>query len=126
MHTTCRVLLIGGSLRAGSTNTAVLRAAQAVAPETRSALPCAATQFAENAHGTGRKTGSRMTVWGAIASPATGETLPPVQPEAQLLYLESLVETMPPSSRPPTGLVVWSRRRRPTGCGGSSAWRTRS
>ncbi len=33
MHTTCRVLLIGGSLRAGSTNTAVLRTAQAVAPE---------------------------------------------------------------------------------------------
>lgn len=33
MAITCRVLLVSGSLRSGSTNTALLRTAQAVAPE---------------------------------------------------------------------------------------------
>lgn len=33
MATTCRILLISGSLRTGSTNTALLRTAQEVAPD---------------------------------------------------------------------------------------------
>lgn len=39
MATTCRVLLICGSLRAGSTNSALLRTARAVAPDGIEAIP---------------------------------------------------------------------------------------
>ncbi len=44
--------------------------------------------------------GDLLPVWGAIAIPATVETHPPVESDAQLLYLESLLETLAAQLRP--------------------------